>query len=186
MPKVKGREAVRSYIAQAPEQLAQKVLPGAGRAAANVIADEARRLSISDEVTSAIKVTAKRDGLTVVAKVQVKGKGSYLAPWLEYGTAPHFISVDPAASGGRSAARINLLDKEAAKQGQAGPGASLVINGKFVGATVWHPGARAHPFLRPALDTKAGEAIAAAQTYIDTRVARMRKGGLAEPESATQ
>ena len=45
-----------------------------------------------------------------------------------------------------------------------------MINGHFVGTAVHHPGARPHPFLRPALDTKEGEAIAAAQSYINGRV----------------
>jgi hypothetical protein len=53
---------------------------------------------------------------------------------------------------------------------QLGRGGTLVINGKPAGATVWHPGARPHPFLRPALDVKEREAIGAAQSYINARV----------------
>ena len=78
----------------------------------------------------------------------------------ETGTAPHFIRVDDSQRRGMGINRINKSVKEG----------SLVINGKFVGATVHHPGARPHPFLRPALDMKEGEAIAAAQAYIDARI----------------
>jgi hypothetical protein len=35
---------------------------------------------------------------------------------------------------------------------------------------VRHPGARPNPFLRPALDMKEGEAVAAAQDYITSRI----------------
>lgn len=163
MPSVRGKSDVRAFIAVIPEQLTTRVLRGAGRAAANVIANEAKDRSISDEVSGAIKVaTSVTDGL-IIAKVQVKGRGAYIAPWLEYGTDPHFISVDERQREGKSVARINRDVKEG----------SLVIGGQFVGSTVWHPGARPNPFLRPALDIKEADAIRAAQQYISSRV----KGG---------
>jgi len=89
--------------------------------------------------------------------------GGYNLPlWLEYGTAPHLISVDDSQRQGLSVRRVN-------DRVNAG---SLVINGNFVGTTVHHPGARPHPFMRPALDTKEGEARAAAQSYINSRISR--------------
>ena len=99
-----------------------------------------------------------------------------VATWLEYGTDPHFISVDDSQRQGRSVARINRLAKEPDSNH------SLVIGGQFVGTTVFHPGARPEPAFRPALDTKEGEAIAAAQRYIDAKIAR---SGLA-PESTEE
>lgn len=174
MPTVRGKDAVRAFIASVPEKLAERVLVGAGRAAANVIADEARDRSISDEVTAAIKVTVKREPGRIVARVVVKGPGAYLAPWLEYGTEPHFISVDDNQREGMSIARFNKSDAAA----------SLVIGGKFVGTTVWHPGARAHPFLRVSLDVKEGEAIAAAQQYISARVGKSGIRGTDEGDEA--
>ena len=126
------------------------------------MANEAKSRSISSEVSAAIKVaTSVADG-HVKAKVQVKGPGAYIAPWLEHGTDPHFISVDDSQREGMSVGRINKKVKEG----------SLVIGGQFVGATVHHPGAKPHPFLRPALDTKGDEAMNAAQSYIDARVSR--------------
>lgn len=160
MPTVRGKDAVRAFIASVPEKLAERVLVGAGRAAANVIADEARDRSISDEVTAAIKVTVRREPGRIIARVIVKGPGAYLAPWLEYGTEPHFISVDDSQRKGMSTARFNKSDAAA----------SLVIGGNFVGSTVWHPGAQPHPFLRVSLDLKEREAVAAAQQYISKRV----------------
>lgn len=159
MPKVSGQADVQRLFASIPTNAAA-ILRGAARAAANVVADEARLRSISPDVTGAIKVRANTKGDGAVGKVQVRGPGAYIAPWLEYGTAPHYISVNDAERGGKSIGRINRLGKEG----------SLVIGGAFVGASVFHKGARAHPFLRPALDAKAAEAIAAAQTYINSRV----------------
>jgi len=170
MPTVRGASGVKRFIASLPAQLEAKVLRGAARAAANVVADEARSRSISPDVTAAIKVAVKAEDGRVVAKVQVKGPGAYIAPWLEYGTEPHFISVDDGQRGGISVNRINKKSKEGA----------LVIGGQFVGATVHHPGARAHPFLRVSLDVKEAEALAAAQSYISARVTRAGITGTAE------
>lgn len=176
MPKVRGKSEVKTFTAGLPAQIESKLLRGAARAAANVVADEARSRSESHEVAGAIKVATKLEETRVIAKVQVKGPGAYIAPWLEYGTDPHFISVDASQREGRTVNRINRLAKE------DGSSHSLVINGKFVGTTVLHPGARPHPFLRPALDAKEGEAIAAAQGYINARVGKsgIRSAG---PES---
>jgi hypothetical protein len=172
MPTVRGSSDVRQFIAKLPGEIERKLLRGAGRAAANVIADEAKERSVSSEVSGAIKVKVSEGDGRIVARVQVKGKGAYIAPWLEYGTSPHFISVDDSQRRGMSVSRIN-------KETKAG---SLVIGGKFVGSTVFHPGARPHPFLRPALDVKGDAAFAAAQGFINSRVTRSGIVGSAEPD----
>jgi hypothetical protein len=155
-----GRSEVKAYMASLPAQIEKKLLRGAARAAAEVVADEARDRVISPEVRKAIKTRTSAEEGRVIAKVQVQMGGYNLPLWLEYGTDPHFISVDDSQRQGMSVRKVN----DAHKAG------SLVINGQFVGATVLHPGARPHPFLRPALDTKEAEAIAAAQNYINARV----------------
>jgi len=169
MPTVKGKGDVRQFLAQLPDQVERKLLRGAGRVAAKVVADEAKLQVASSEVRDAIKTRVTTADGRVTARVQVKGPGAYIAPWLEYGTAPHFISVDESQREGRSVGRINKQAKEG----------SLVINGQFAGTTVFHPGARPRPFLRPALDMKASEAIAAAQSYINSRVS---KAGITGPD----
>lgn len=157
----RGKSEVHRYIAGLPEEIVSKLLVGAGRAGGKVIADEAKERTISQDVADNIIVRTKREDTRVVVKIRVKqGFANSIGNWLEWGTAPHFISVDKSQSGGKSVARINAL----ARQG------SLVINGKFVGDTVYHPGARPHPFLRPALDLKEGEAISMAQSYINARI----------------
>lgn len=172
----RGDSEVRQFIRQLPGQIERKLLRGAGRAGAKVIAEEAKDRCISSEVRSAIRTRVTTDEARVTAHIQVRGPGAYIAPWLEYGTSPHFISVDDSQRGGMSVKRIN----------RDGAGGSLVINGQFVGDTVYHPGARPHPFLRPALDTKADAAIAAAQGYINARVSRQGLSGAEDRGASDQ
>lgn len=168
MPTVRGKEDVRAFIAQVPVVMETKVLRGAARAAAKIVAEEAKARSISDLVAQSVKISTRQiEQGRVIAKVQTKGPGAYMAPWLEYGTDPHFITVADSERRGMSIGRVNRSVKNG----------SLVIGGNFVGETVFHPGARPHPFMRPALDTKADEAVRAAQDYINVRVARGMTGG---------
>jgi len=166
MASLKGKDALRLYLSRLPEQFLPRVLRGAARAAATVVADEAKLRSISDDVSAAIKVRTKLEDGKVVGRIIVAMGRNNLPLWLEYGTDPHFITVDDGQRGGLGIKRINAKVGEAKGQG------SLVIGGKFVGTTVFHPGAQAHPFLRPSLDIKEAEAMRAAQHYISTRVKR--------------
>lgn len=174
MPKVTGSDEVKRFLAAIPGQLEKKVLRGAARAAGKVVADEAKDRCVSDRVASGIKVRTKREIGRVEAKVQTRGRFAYIAPWLEYGTDPHFISVEDDQRQGLSVRKVN----EGVKAG------SLVIGGKFVGDTVLHPGARPHPFMAVSLDVKAAEATAAAQRYINARVGRAGVTGADEGDDA--
>lgn len=173
MPILKGREAMQRRRNEVPDKL-RKILRGAARAGATVIADDAKQRVASDAVREGVIIGRSKevdDRITV--KITVKdGWPRALGTWLEYGTSAHFISVDPNFAEGRTAARVNKLDTDAAKEGRSGPGATLVINGKPVGATVFHPGTSAEPWLRTARDVKARDAMHAAQEYITTRVKR--------------
>lgn len=163
MVTVRGRSEVKRYIAQLPEALVEKVLRGAARAGGKVIADEAKARSESDDVADAIIIRSSAKDGRIVVTVTVKPGWAYsLGVWLEWGTDPHFITVDDSQRAGMSVRKVN----EKTKAG------SLVIGGAFVGKTVWHEGARPFPFLRPALDIKEAEAVKAAQQYINSRVTR--------------
>lgn len=146
MARVKGLAEVQRFIRGLPADLERTVLPGAARAAAKVVAGEAMERANAEEVREGIVVgRAKSESGRVVVKVSVKpGWARSLGIWAEYGTDPHFISVDDSQRQGMSVNKINQTEKMG----------SLVINGHFVGKTVHHPGAVAHPFLRPALDRK--------------------------------
>lgn len=175
MVTVRGREAVNRFFDQLPKEIEAKLLRGAGRAGGKVIADDARDRALSDEVRGDIVVkTSSRDGRVVVRVTVKAGWGYSLGVWQEWGTEPHFIKVAEDQRQGRSIGRINKL----AKTG------SLVIGGQFVGETVHHPGAKDTPFLRPALDLRGADAIAAAQAYINSRIVGGRIVGSEEPEDA--
>lgn len=162
MASLRGRAEVSAFLASAPAKLTN-VLRGAARAGATVIADEIKTTTPSDAVREAVRIRTKKGDGRIVVTIDVKpGWGRAVGTWLEYGTAPHFISVDDSQRNGMSVGRVN-------KSHAAG---SIVIGGQFVGATVFHPGARPHPTFRPALDLKEVEAIAAAQGYINSRVSR--------------
>lgn len=171
---IKGRAGVSSYINRNIDEL-QKVLRGAAREGGKVFADYVREETPSDDVKKAVRVRTDVEGTHVKATVDVKpGWARSVANWLEWGTVGHFISVDDSQRRGRSVGRINQQVRE------AGGAASLVIGGKFVGTTVWHPGANPHPVFRPARDLKAQDAKVAAQNYINARVKRSGVVGTSE------
>lgn len=172
MPTVRGKAEVRAFVGSIPAKL-DGVLRGAARAGGKVIAEEVKERTPSSEVRDGVRIQTRKGDDQIKVTIDVKpGWARSLGTWLEYGTAGHFISVDESQRGGRSIGRINQLADE--------HGASLVIGGNFVGKTVWHPGARPHPAFRPALDTKEAEAIAAAQSYINTRISRAGIAGQSE------
>lgn len=168
MPTVKGQAETKRFFRQLPEQIERRLLRGAARAGIDVVADEAADRVTSDAVREGFqkRVTGK-DGVVTATLSLKPGWARSLGTWLEYGTAPHVISVDPDLSGGRTARRLNTL----AKQGV------LTIGDRPVGATVYHPGARPHPFMRVSLDVKEREAVDAAQRYINAKVRRLGVAG---------
>jgi len=171
----RGGAEMRRFIGDLPAKLEKSILRGAARAAGEIVAVEARANAPAAETRADIVVRARAEPGRVTVRVGVKpGWGRTLGIWSEYGTDPHFISIADEDRQGRSVRRVN----EQSKSG------SLVIGSSFVGPTVFHPGARAHPFLRPALDTREGAALAAAQGYINSRITKAGIVGASEPEEA--
>jgi hypothetical protein len=163
---MKGADALHAFFASLPENLERNVLRPALKAGAEVYAEGARELCRDPEVEATIGTTSRSEPGLVTAKVQTKGEGAFKAPWLENGTDAHFITVDDSQREGQTVARINDLDRKARKEGRDGPGPSLKINGKFVGGTVFHPGAKPYPFMRPSVDTRTDAAIGAIAAHI--------------------
>jgi hypothetical protein len=176
MPSVKGRGAVERVIAGLPAQIEAKLLRGAARAGGKVLLDETKSRSPTEKVTEALTLRTKSEPGRIVVRVGVKGQWPRsLATWAEYGTDPHFISVDDSQREGKSVRRINETGAE-----------SLRIGNNFVGKTVHHPGAKAAPFLRPSLDHSAAEARVAMQSYVNARVTRGGIIGGDEPEGTDE
>lgn len=183
MVKVTGERETRAFFQKLPDMIERKLVRGAAKAGAEVIAQQARTNLGSKKaevaggssvlIADSIKVRVRKVETGARATIAPEGPGAYVTPWMEFGTRPHFIQVHEEQRGGRTSRRINDLDRSAAEEGRAGPGSSLKIGGTFVGGTVYHPGADPHPFLRPALDTAAREAVATAQRYIDERAPKL-------------
>lgn len=161
----RSRAELDRFFDRLPAEIERKLLRGAGRAAAKVVAEEARDHAPIEATREAIAIRSKAEPGRIVVRIVVKpGWGRTVGKWAEYGTSPHFISVDESQRGGRTIGRINREANEPDSNH------SLVINGQFVGDTVFHPGARQMPFMRPAFDLKRDQALVAAQSYINARV----------------
>ncbi|HEX8585058.1 MAG TPA: HK97 gp10 family phage protein [Allosphingosinicella sp.] len=164
MPTVRGKAEVKRFLDGAPAKL-DNVLRGAARAGGKVVADEIKATTPSEAVRDGVRTRLQKGDGRIVVRIDLKpGWARSVGTWLEYGTAPHWISVDVSETGGRTARRLNTLARE-------GDGEhSLVIGGNFVGKSVFHPGADPQPTFRPALDRRENEAVAAAQGYINARL----------------
>ena len=153
---VKGLSDLQKALDQLPARLEANVMRGGLRTAAKVIRDEARRLCPVGDAGSlpkghqpgalrdSIRVTVSVRRGMVRASIKAGGKNHvYYAPMVEYGTARHLIKPKNRKS--------------------------LFLAGIFK-ELVEHPGASKKPFMRPALDAKAVEAIEAFAGYVRERL----------------
>ena len=143
---VKGLADLQKMLDTLPAKLEQNVMRGALRAGMKPIRADAKAgaAKATGELAAGLKVSVRARAGKVVARLRATGKHGYLALWIERGTAAH---------------RIN------AKKGSA-----LFFNGSAV-KFVDHPGSKAQPFMRPALDARAQDAVIAAGNYIKQRLA---------------
>lgn len=133
--KINGGRELHALLQQLPVKVETRILRNALARGAKVIQQEAilRAPVLTGELRDSIKTTRDTKRGRVTAKVKLRGHHSYLGYFFEYGASPHIISV---------------------RDGEG----SLKIGNNFVGKEVQHPGVY-QPFMRPALDAKAQEAI---------------------------
>lgn len=125
---ISGAKELEDALKKLPDIAAKKVAQGAMRAGANVFKKAAQEnVPVeSGDLKKAIVVRQDKIGQsTVNYSVGITGKPRFYAHLVEFGTAPHIIRPD--------------------KQ-------KALSNGRFFVEEIHHPGARAHPFLRPAFD----------------------------------
>jgi HK97 gp10 family phage protein len=153
MINVKGLDALLAELDKLPVKIEANAARSALRTGALVIANDAkRRVPVGEpseenkrryhDYAGALRAsihvnTGLKNGVpsaTVVAGGKFKGTDTYYAHFVEWGTAAHWIR----AAGHKS----------------------LFIAGLFKKA-VYHPGAKAHPFMRPAMDSQAPAALQA-------------------------
>lgn len=136
---IKGADLIEAALKELPIKYERRVAKSAIRAAGRVIANEAkRRVPVrTGTLKKSIRVVAGKSKRPTVFVTTSKGKGAKHDGWyahlIEFGTRPHNV----AKGGGTK------LGQWAGEQGGGIP----------------HPGSPAQPFLRPALDSKADEAI---------------------------
>lgn len=178
---VKGLKELQAFLDTLPAKVEQNIMRGALRAGANVVL-KAARLKVgakTGQLRKGLKVkTAARYGV-VTATIKPTGPHAYLGKFLEFGTRPHFISVtdDNKRVNGRLSAKRGVKTMESMTTVNR---RYLLIGGRIVGPSVSHPGVRARPFLRPALDENVTQATVAVGNYIKKRLAT--KHGINTPE----
>lgn len=139
---IKGGKELDAMLKTLPIKMERNIMRSALRAGAVPIRDEARANVAVDqgELKKSIKITTSSKRGKVTAKVQTKVRHAHL---VEFDTAGHII-----------------------KAKGAGP---LEFGGTFA-QSVLHPGTKAQPYMRPALDAKADAAIAAVGQQVRTRL----------------
>lgn len=170
---MKGFRELDAYLGALPINMQKNAIRQALTAAARPVRDEARLRAPkkSGKLARAINTGSARRNEDGTFSISVRLTGNdhaFLGYFFEYGVRPHFIrvstaqldaldaSLKPQKSGRRrgTKALMKRLNDKVRNE-------SLVIGGNFVGPVIHHPGFRAQPFLVPALDTRADDAIAA-------------------------
>lgn len=156
---LKGGPELLAFLDAFPGRLVKGALRSGMTAGAKPIRDQARvnARKRSGKMAKAIKTgspTVDRDG-TVRVSVRLRGEHSFLGMFMEYGVAPHFISAGDGVTSSR------LLTRSARRDGIASDveTRALRIGNQFVTGAVLHPGFPAYPFLRPALQMRAEDAV---------------------------
>lgn len=149
---VRGLRELEQAFESIPLRLQRNVMRAALRAGAKVVAEEAKRRAPvkSGALQKSIRIGSRlRYGVpeaSIRAGGRLKdGRSAWYARIIERGAIPHEIAV------------------------RAGT-ASLFINGRAVGKSVQHPGVVAKPFMRPALDTRAREAVESVAALVRSRL----------------
>ncbi len=151
--KIDGLAELQLLLNQLPATIEGRIVRGALRAGAKVVAIEAkRRCPVGTDVPKGETPGSLRDSIHVsmrsknghvTATIKAGGEKAHYAHMVEFGTARHWIKPRSRKS--------------------------LFIAGLFKEA-VEHPGAKKHPFMRPAIDSKATEALQAVADYIKARI----------------
>jgi len=154
---VRGLAELQKFLDTLPVKLEKNVMRGALRAGMSVVTHTAMANihSISEDLAASLNdkhaLRTKSRGGTVTAILAAgygfgkKGKPPKNLPiWVEYGTAAHTIT---------------------------GKGKGWLSFGGVFARSVQHPGAKPHPFMRPALDSQAQNSVVAAAEYMKKRLA---------------
>lgn len=174
---LKGGADLAAFLDAFPKKLQNGAIRSGATAAAKPIRDQARANAPrkTGKLAKAVKTGSPRvDGSQVRIRVRLAGEHSFLGMFFEYGVRPHYITA------GDSGKSPRLLTRAARDGGASDVEAGkLKIGDNYITGAVLHPGITAQPFMRPALDARANEAIKAfgarVQSYLKD------KSGLTAP-----
>lgn len=145
---IKGGKELNAVLQKLPVSIEKNILRSALRMGAKEIAEEAQRQVPKDDLDlyESIKISANYDRRKgqVIAKVKAGNKRVFYAKFVEYGVASHIIKMRDGV---------------------------LSFNG-VAARSVHHSGYSAKPFMRPALDTKADDALRAVARQIKKRLTK--------------
>lgn len=155
--KLKGGKELLSFLDAFPDRLKKNAVRSALSAAAKPVRDQARSNAPreSGKLAKSIKTGSPKveHAGTVTVKIRLQGEHSFLGHFFEYGVAPHFIRA------GDSNLSARKLTQKLGREGGTADGGAMKIGDNYVTGAVLHPGFAAKPFMRPALDFKAEEAV---------------------------
>jgi HK97 gp10 family phage protein len=142
---LKGGKELQAFLNQLPAKIERNIMRSALRAGAKVIADEAKlNVPVKDGLLrDSIRVSTRARKGQVTASAKAGSRKAWYWRFVEFGTAAHTI--------------------------KSSIGSALFFNGGAF-KSVRHPGARAKPFMRPALDSKSNDAIRAVGRKIQERL----------------
>jgi len=144
---VKGFKELQKMLDTLPPRMEANIMRSALRSGAKVIMDEARaNVPVADgDLRDSLRVSTRLRKGVVTATVKAGNRKAWYWRFVEFGTAAHTVS-------GKK-------------------GGFLSFGGIFK-RSVHHPGAKAKPFMRPALDSKADAALKAVGQQIKRRLTR--------------
>lgn len=189
--KIKGFAELDKALRELPDKIERNIIRSALRQGAKVIEAEAKRLcpiappttvnrerygNQAGELRNSIRSSVKVHKGVPVATISAGNEKAYYAKWVEFGTAGHLISVKDGPTRMTRKGPKKISVKTLNKRIKAG---TLMIGSKAIGKSVWHPGSKAVPFMRTALDTAARAAIAAFGAQVKKR---LTKEGINTPD----
>ncbi|MDA8256445.1 MAG: HK97 gp10 family phage protein [Betaproteobacteria bacterium] len=144
--KISGLAELQTLLDELPAKIESNIVRGGLRTAAKVVELEARRLcpiGKTSALRDSIHVSMRAKHGHISATIKAGGAKAFYAHMVEYGTARHWIKPK-----NRKSLFVAGLMKEA----------------------VDHPGAKKEPFMRPAIDGKAADAIQTMADYMRDRI----------------
>lgn len=173
---IQGGAELDTFLQTLPGKMQKNVNRTGLRAGAAVLLPEVKQRIPVDQgdLRNSARITSRAKGATVSASVKVGNTKAWYAHLVEYGTKPHYIKVSDEDRGpGRGIGRRGTAGRrETLASIRTVNRRVLQIGANFVGPSVHHPGTKGQAFMRPAIDEKFPEVVAAVAAKIRERLTK--------------